>query len=58
MTYSNITLESLSRDDVHTKLTCQALNMETNILRTSVELDMKCEYPNSSVIFNSILNGS
>jgi hypothetical protein len=43
MTYSNITLDSLNREDVHTKLTCQASNLETNILRTSVELDMKCK---------------
>ena len=43
MTYSNITMESLGRDDVHTKLTCQATNMETNVLRTSVELDLKCK---------------
>jgi hypothetical protein len=43
MTFSNVTLESLSRDDVHTKLTCQANNFENNVLRTSVELDMKCE---------------
>ena len=43
MTYSNITIDGLTREDVRTKLTCQASNVETNVLRTSVELDMKCK---------------
>ena len=42
LTVNNITLESLSRDDVHTKLTCQTTNFEATTLRSSVELDMKC----------------
>ena len=56
MTYSNITLESLGRDDVHTKLTCQASNVETNMLRTSVELDMKCKQTLVSSIEFDIAN--
>ena len=42
--YSNITIESLSRDDVQTELTCEASNFEATKLRTSVEIDMKCKY--------------
>ena len=41
--YSNITIESLSRDDVQTELTCEASNFEATKLRTSVEIDMKCK---------------
>ena len=42
-TYANITIASLSRDDVQTELTCQASNFEATVLRTSVEIDMKCK---------------
>ena len=42
-TYANITIESLSREDVQTELTCQASNFQATILRTSVEIDMKCK---------------
>ena len=42
VTVNNITLDSLGRDDVHTKLTCQTTNFEATTLRSSVELDMKC----------------
>ena len=45
-TYANITIESLSRDDVQTELTCQASNFEATVRRTSVEIDMKCKYVN------------
>ena len=41
--YANITIESLSRDDVQTQLTCEASNFEATKLRTSVEIDMKCK---------------
>ena len=44
VTVNNITLDSLGREDVHTKLTCQTSNFEATTLRTSVELDMKCTY--------------
>ena len=42
-TYANITIESLSRVDVQTELTCQASNFQATVLRTSVEIDMKCK---------------
>ena len=42
-TNNNVTIESLSRHDVHTKLTCQTSNYEIRVLRTSVELDLKCK---------------
>ena len=41
---NNVTLESLSRDDVHTQLTCETSNFDATVLRTSVEIDMKCEF--------------
>ena len=41
--YANITIESLSRDDLQTELTCEASNFEATKLRTSVEIDMKCK---------------
>ena len=42
-TYANVTIPSLSRNDVQTELTCQASNFEATVLRTSVEIDMKCK---------------
>ena len=41
--FANITIESLSRSDVQTELTCEASNFEATKLRTSVEIDMKCK---------------
>ena len=50
-TYANITIESLSRDDVQTELTCQATNFQATVLRTSVEIDMKCKWANYIFIY-------
>ena len=42
-TNSNLTLPALTRGDVQTKLTCETSNYGDTVLRTSVEIDMKCE---------------
>lgn len=40
---NNITIEALTRKDVHSEFTCEATNFDNIVLRTSVELDLKCE---------------
>jgi len=47
VTNNNITIEGLSRADVHTQLVCETTNFEATYLRTAVEVDMKCECPRS-----------
>ena len=43
VTNNNVTIEALTRADVHTQLTCETSNFDSTVLRTSVEIDMKCE---------------
>ena len=42
-TYANLTIASLTRNDVQTELTCETSNFQATVLRTSVEIDMKCK---------------
>lgn len=42
-TYANLTIDSLTRKDVQTELTCETSNFKDSVLRTSVEIDMKCK---------------
>jgi hypothetical protein len=39
---NNLTME-LKRNDVQTQLTCETTNFDATVLRTSVEIDLKCK---------------
>ena len=40
---NNLTME-LTRSDLQTQLTCETSNFDATVLRTSVEIDLKCEF--------------
>ncbi|KAL6265477.1 hypothetical protein P5V15_002273, partial [Pogonomyrmex californicus] len=54
VTRSEIVIQNLSREDVHSLLTCNATNNNRSIpLSSSVRVDMKCKYPPTSADGNT-----
>ncbi|XP_059088050.1 neural cell adhesion molecule 2-like [Tigriopus californicus] len=47
---NNITIEALTRKDVHSEFTCEATNFDNIVQRTSVELDLKYQAHNVSIL--------
>ena len=45
MVNNNLTME-LVRNDLQTQLTCETSNFDATVLRTSVEIDLKCKLSN------------
>ena len=43
VTKSNLTLDSLGREDVFSEITCEATNFQATFLRTTVQINMKCK---------------